>query len=115
MVFSALPNMASAVSAWMQSLSFSLVTKTIVDFVETETLITVLTKGVRVPLKPQELLIKPEGQRSWRWEHIFALTTLELNIDDIIIFDSRKYRVMSKSDYSEYGYIDYQICESFDV
>ena len=110
-----MPNMGMAVAAWMQPLSFVLVGKEIVDHVETETFVTKRTFGVRAPLKPQELAIKPEGQRAWHWEKIHAHPNLALSVDDIIVFGELRYRVMGKSDYAEYGYIEYEICEGYDV
>jgi len=113
MVYPNLPNMSNVIRAWMQPITFTVITKAIVDHQEVETESSVETTAVRVPLKPQELLVKPEGQRAWRWQHIFALTTLELNPDDVVVFDSIRYRVMAKQDFQEYGYIDYEICEDF--
>ena len=109
----ALPQMGSAVAAWMQPLEFVLVGKEVVDHLVTETYINKRSFGVRAPLKPQELALKPEGQRAWRWEQIHALPTLQLAVDDIIIFSDFRYRVMSKQNFSEYGYILYDICEAF--
>jgi hypothetical protein len=111
----AFPNLASAVAAWMQPLEFVLVGKEMVDHILTETYITKRTFGVRAPLKPQELALKPEGQRAWRWEKIHALPSLKLNVDDIIKFGELRYRVMGKADYSEYGYLEYEIAEGFDL
>jgi hypothetical protein len=110
----ALPQMGSAVSAWMQPLKFTLVGKQIVDHIETENYVEKNTFGFRAPLKPQELAIKPEGQRAWRWEHVIALPSCVLSVDDIIVFNDLRYRVMSKANYTEYGFLDYQICEEFD-
>jgi len=109
----ALPQMGQAVAAWMQPLEFTLVGKEIVDHLVVETYISKRSFGVRAPLRPQELALKPEGQRAWRWEQIHALPGLGLAIDDIVVFSDTRYRVMSKQNFSEYGYVLYDICEAF--
>jgi hypothetical protein len=66
---------------------------------------------MRQPIN-QTLEMKPEGQRSWIDEVIYAETSLELKVDDIIMFSCdgcEKYRVMEKTDWSAYGYVEYKI------
>ena len=113
MIKPALPNLESALGAWAQPLTFVEVVKELRDFKEVETYQARKTRGVRSPLRPQELALKPEGQRAWKWEKIHASPTLQLKIDAIIVFNDRRYRVMSKNDYAEYGYVEYDIVEDF--
>lgn len=109
-----LPNLSGALLNWFQRMTFTKVTKTVVDFqvVEQEDEYTAL--GVRLPMQPQQVVIKPEGQRSWRWEVVFATPDLILNPDEIIRFGSVKYRVMGKLDWKEYGYLEYHISQDFE-
>lgn len=108
------PNMAGAIKAWMQPLVFVEVCKSQDEqFLTVESYVPRKAFGIRVPLKPQELMFKPEGQRAWKWEQIFSTPSLVLGIDAIIEFEKRRYRVMSKTDYSQYGYVIYDICQDF--
>jgi len=67
-----------------------------------------------VPLNPQKLLSKPEGQRAWIWKMVHCDVSLELNLNDIVIdTDSQKYRVMAKSDYSQAGYYRYELAQDY--
>lgn len=111
--YSALPQMGEVLVSWFQNLTFDLITKTIVDYEVKETKTTVSTKGVRQPMSAQQLAIKPEGQRSWRWETLHCLPDIKLKIDDIVIFDGVEYRVMQKWNWPEYGYYEYHICEAY--
>lgn len=108
-----LPNMSETIKNWFQNLTFKKIVKSIVNYqaVETETIIS--TKGVRQPFSPQQLKVKPEGQRGWKWETLHCLTNVVLVPDEIVEFNSIRYRVIEKKDYSEYGYIEYEIVQDF--
>lgn len=110
---SALPQMGEVLLSWFQSMTFDLVTKTLEDYDLKETVQTIATKGVRQPFTSQQLSIKPEGQRAWRWETLHCLPDVKLNPDDIVIFNTVRYRVMQKLDYSEYGYLEYHIVQDY--
>jgi hypothetical protein len=72
-------------------------------------------KIVRIP-SGQELVIKPEGQRSWNKETIYTDNSLKLDVDDIIYFEStetERFRITNKIDYSLYGYMEYSILSDF--
>ena len=71
------------------------------------------TQGVCQPFSPEQLEVKPEGQRSWKWSTIHVLPGLNLNTNDRIIFDNVHYKVMQKLDYSRYGYLEYHIVKDF--
>ena len=94
-------------------MTFDLITKTITDYNLTETATTISTKGVRQPFSAQQLSIKPEGQRAWKWEILHCLPNVKLNPDDIVVFNGVRYRVMEKLDYSEYGYLEYHIIQDY--
>ena len=108
-----LPNMRDAILEWLRPITFSLVTKSITNFKVTETVTTINTQGVRQPMSPQQLELKPEGQRAWKWQTLHCLPNIQLLVDDIVVFDGIKYRVMQKLDWKEYGYLEYHICEAF--
>jgi hypothetical protein len=108
-----LPNMSSAVMAWMQSMRASIVRSVLQEFETQERLYPVDFRGVRVPFKAQQLDKKPEGQRAWRWEVLYATPELVLQPNDVIQFNCVRYRVDAKLDYSEYGYCEYHIVQDF--
>jgi len=110
-----LPNVSSAIAAWGQSLEFVVVSKSLEDYVVTEVLLPRKVKGARVPFKAQALAMKPIGERAWKWETIFASPSLTLKVGDEIIFGESqpRYRIMERRDWSEYGYVEYDICQGF--
>ena len=108
-----LPNMADGMSGLMQPLTFVRITKQNLDGLVQEIENKVCARGTRYPMKPQDVALKPEGQRIWRWETILAGSDLILRPDDIIRFDGRPYRVMDKHDWKEYGLVQYDITQDF--
>jgi hypothetical protein len=108
-----LPEMSGTLTNWFQPMSFVVITKETIDFEVREVQTFVSFMGVRQPMTSQQLQIKPEGQRTWKWETIHALPDLKLKTDDRIKWGNRFYRVMELSDWTEYGYIEYQIVEDF--
>lgn len=108
-----LPNMSEVVSSFTQPITFVLITKSTVDGYLQETTHEIETRGMIVPLSPQRISIKPEGQRAWKWDQLFCLTDVSMNIDDQIIYDNEKFRIMSKTDYSKYGFIEYEIVQDY--
>ena len=114
-----LHNMQGAMKDYFQTLTFTQVFKTVVNHEVMEDRVQNVFQGVKVPLRPQALAMKPEGQRAWRWFNIFAYPDLELKTDDVIELPDPaggaavQYRVMAKESWSEYGYVRYEIAEGF--
>ena len=102
------PNMIDAMSEWMELLTFKLSTKVVSNFQSTETLTTLKFRGVFYPSAPQQIMMKPEGERKWRWWTL--LTAYNLSISDIMIDNNNvKFRVQTKVDYSKAGYYQYEL------
>lgn len=112
--FNTLPDVSDVLPDWFQDMTFQVVTKDLEDYEVVENLTTITTQGVRQPMSAQRIAIKPEGQRAWKWETIHCLPDVKLNIDDIIIFDGVKYRVMNRWNWAEYGYLEYEICQAYE-
>lgn len=112
--FNTLPNVSEVLPDWFQKMTFDVVTKTIVNYEVVEVLTTISTEGVRQPMSAQSISIKPEGQRAWKWETLHCLPNVKLNIDDIVIFNGVKYRVMNQWNWDEYGYLEYEICQAYE-
>ena len=108
-----LPSMRDAMANWFQPLKFTQVIKSIVNYKNVETLKVKCFNGVIQPMKAQELMMRPDGQRAWIWKTVHAYPDLVLVPDDIIIIQGVKYRVMDKTDYTEYGYVVYNIVQNY--
>ena len=105
-----MPNMKTTLSGWESPLTLVKITQNVIegDVVQTETKIDFL--GVWQPLRDEQLQFKPEGLRSWPWFWIHAKAgTLNLQTQDKIIFQGKRYKVMNVKDYSLNGYIEYEV------
>lgn len=108
-----LPDVSGGLLNWFQTLTFTKIVKTVVDFEVSEARTTFSAQGVRQPMSAQKLSMKPEGQRAWKWETIHATPDLVLAVDEVISFGTTDYRIMERLDYSPYGYVEYHVVEDF--
>lgn len=71
-------DMAGAFWNLTDPIAFKIVTTAAVDFEAVETLQTQLVfDGFLQPMKPRELMVKPEGERRWKWLMLFTEQLLE--------------------------------------
>ena len=93
---SGLPDLSGAVECFLQDARVGLVTKKQVSGYTQETIDWICTRAVRQVMRPQELVVKPEGQRAWRWFKIHAVPECVFKVDDIIIMQGVRMRIMEK-------------------
>lgn len=106
------PDMSQEHGDWAEPAEFTVVTKSVVDHETSEALASAVTfEGIFYQLTAKEINFKPEGQRQWSWWHL--LTSQDLTLDDIIEKDGVNYRVWHKKDWSQAGYYEYEIAQSF--
>ena len=109
-----MPNMANTLNGWEVPLSLIKITQSINegDLQTTETKINFM--GVWQPLRTEQLMSKPEGQRSWEWVWIHAKSgELNLQTADKVIFNSKRYKVMGVKDYSLNGFVEYELVKDY--
>lgn len=110
-----MPNMCNTLTGWEIPLTLVKIKQSISqgDVIKTEQVINFL--GVWQPLRDEELQFKPENQRSWSWYWIHAKAgTLNLQTQDKIIFENKRYKVMAVKDYSLNGFIEYQVVRDYE-
>ena len=112
---SGMPQLDSTLTGWEVPLTL---VKVIQDIVEGDAVFTeqqINFMGCWQPLRDEELQFKPEGQRSWQWIWIHA-KSFELNLQtaDKVIFNNKRYKVMSVKDYSLNGFVEYQLIRDFE-
>lgn len=112
---SGMPQMRDTLTGWEEPLTL---VKVIQDIVEGDAVFTeqqINFMGCWQPLRDEELQFKPEGQRSWEWIWIHAKAgTLNLQTADKVIFNDKRYKVMSVKDYSLNGFVEYQLIRDFE-
>lgn len=108
-----LPQMGDALYSWFQNVTFTLITKTVVNYQLVETEAPLDFRGVVQPFSPKMLMMKPVGQRQWTWLMVHALPDLILKVDDRLVYQGTKFRVMERSDWKEYQYVEYHLAEDY--
>lgn len=109
-----LPNVLQGLLQWFQPLIFGQVLKAVVNFNVVETVTEITFFGMWMPYKPsQTLLMQKDGQREWVYFKLFALPSPGLSPDDILIQNSIQYRVLQKSDFTQYGYVEYLLIQDY--
>jgi hypothetical protein len=110
------PDVGGALLQWFRPMVFGIVTKhqgRSTGYRVLETKVSVNFKGVWQPFTDRQLLIKPEGERAWKWFMVHADPTLILENDSIITYQGVQYRVDSQRDYSLYGYVQYSLVDDY--
>lgn len=107
------PNVGGALRNWFQPMTFTVVTKTNVAFQLVESAVEISFQGVIQPLTGRRLEIKPEGQRAWNWSWLHADPSLSLDVDDVVTYLGVQTRIMSRKDYTIYGYVEYEIVQDW--
>lgn len=110
-----MPNMSDTLTSWLIPLTLEKVQQSVVDGYAVKTSTKIDFMGVFQPLKDEQLQFKAEGQRSWEWYWIHAQAgSLNLKTQDKIIFQDKRYKVMSVKDYSLNGFIEYQVIRDYE-
>ena len=105
------PNVAEALWGLTEPAQFKVATRVPVEYEASETMAPpVWFDGILQPLKSYRLLIKPEGERRWKWFQLWARQELALG-DTVEAYDGKTYKVMSKEDWSQGGYFSYELTE----
>lgn len=111
-----MPNMAGTLSGWQVPLQLIKRKQSVKDGDVSFEDETINFMGVWQPLRDEQLISKPEGQRSWEWIWIHAVAgTLNLNTADKVTFNNKRYKVMAIKDYSLNGFIEYQLVRDYDA
>lgn len=112
---SGMPQMSAAFSGWMKSFSLNIITQAVVDGFVTEVKRAVTYRGTVQPLSPEQIALKPDGQRSWEWLQIHVLTGGDnLKTNDRIDYNGKEFKVMSVKDYSLNNYVEYHVVADYE-
>jgi len=106
--------MSAAFSGWGIPITFSIITQTIVNGFVQDTATPKTVLGTWQPLDPEQIKLKPEGQRSWEWMdfHVEG-TTILFQTNDRLLKDGIKYKVMAVKDYRLNNYVEYHLIRDY--
>ncbi len=111
---SGMPQMGPAFQGWQKKITVVKITQTIVNGLTVDAEQTISFQGTIQPLSPKNLVLKPEGMRSWKWLQIHAFSgSLNLVDNDRIEYGGDRYKVMGLYDYSLNNFIEYHLVRDF--
>lgn len=111
-----LPNVSDVLPEWFQDISFEIVERYLPDNSadwEYKPVQTINTQGVVQPPSAKDLKIMPEGSWAWEWQTVHCLPNVQFNVNQFVKYDEIIYKVMSKKDWSKYGYVKYWLLEAY--
>ena len=107
------PDVSGALTDYFQQMVFEPLVKTVQGFQVVETPNPINFRGVIQPFTERQLMLRPEGQRAWTWFLLHSDPTLTLQVDDVVLWLGKQTRVMSRKDFSLYGFTEYRLCQDF--
>lgn len=107
------PDVSGSLQDYYQNMTFEPVGKVVNGFQVVETGDPINFRGTIQPFTERQLLLKPEGQRSWSWFLLHSDPVLSLQTDDVVNWNGTQTRVMSRKDYALYGFVEYDLCQDF--
>ena len=111
-----LPDVSEVMNGWEVSMTANYVTQAVVDGAVVDTEVNKPIKGIMQPLKPEEILLKDEGQRSFDWYQVHVRDDVygELFTTQILIINSVPYKIKAKKDWTLDGYREYHVIRDFE-
>ena len=110
---SALPTVYTTVLGWFRPLSMGRITSKIIGGEVVNRIDEIRCAGAIQPFDSRKLRIKPEGQRSWDWNMLHVTPDVRLENGEYFGLKGRFYRIMSNEDWTAYGYITYEVLQSY--
>ena len=108
-----IPQMLDALFGFEETVDLQIIQKTITDHEVVESFkpkVPLYFQGVLLALHPRYLLVKPEGERQWKWWTLYSETYLDTDwvVKDM---DGRELRVMARSNWEKSGFYQYELTE----
>ena len=111
-----LPDVSEVMDGWEVNIVANYVDQVLIDGIPTDTAVLKNIKGIAQPLKPEEVALKDEGQRSWNWVQVHVREAIygELQTTNILIINSVPHKIMAKKDWTLDGYREYHAIRDFE-
>ena len=110
-----LPQMGEVIKSWMLPMFLFVVTKVQKGYETVESFEQFDFKGTWQAMSARQIMMKPEGQRNWPWKTCHSTTSLPSKLDDVIMKNDVKFRILGVYEWPEYGYFEYHLVEDWIV
>ena len=107
-----LPDVGIALLALLQTVKILLITQQLIGGYNKEIIETIYAKAVIIP-NDQPLKMAKEGDREWDSSTVYCTPEFSPSNNDVFILLKKRYRVVNKSDFSQYGYMKLSVTEDY--
>lgn len=115
MINGMLPDVSDTLTGWEVSIFAIVVKQEMIDGEIFENKIKKVFKGVMQPLKAEEVALKPDGQREWKWYQVHVKKYYPiLRAEQKIEIMGKTYKIMAVKDYNLYGYVEYHVVKDYE-
>ena len=113
---SGMPQMNAAFSGWTIAIKLVKIVQTVVEGFVRDIENSISVMGAWQPLSPEEIALKPDGQRSWEWInlHIHG-NTIYFETNDRIKRNDIPYKVMAIKDWRLSNYTEYHLVRDYET
>lgn len=110
-----MPQMHAAFAGWTIPITLTKIEQQVSSGFALNIKTDVAVMGTWQPLSPEQIALKPDGQRSWEWIdlHIEGKNVL-FQTNDRIIKDDLTYKVMALRDYTLNNFCEYHLIRDYE-
>lgn len=114
-ISNSMPKVDDVLTGWMIDFVANFTKQVRIDgeFVETSKFVKM--QGVLQPLSAEDISLKPEGQRNWKWYQLHVpIKYQQLPVGKIVKLDNINYKIMAAKDYKLNGYTEYHCIKDYE-
>lgn len=110
-----MPQISAAFANWTIPIYLKVITQSIVNGFVVNSERSVNVRGVWQPLTPEQIMLKPEGQRSWEWVdfHVEGKSVV-FATNDRVLKDGLLYKIMALNNYSFSNFTEYHLIRDYE-
>jgi hypothetical protein len=109
-----MPEVSAGVTRFLSPLIIEKLQVNVVSGFAQKIPIAIKTLGAIQPLTARELVVKPEGERSWSWYRLHTSVNVDLKTNDRVRIRNTVYKIMAKWDWSRSGYLEFHCILDFE-
>lgn len=110
-----MPQVDDVLEGWMVSFIANFMQQVRIDgeFIERSTFVKM--EGVLQPLKTEDINLKPEGQRNWKWYQLHVpIKYRQIPVGKVVVIGDTDYKIMASKDYTLNSYVEYHIIKDYE-
>jgi hypothetical protein len=108
------PSMRDTITGWSETITLVRLLKKIVNHENVNERTEFTCQGMIQPFSKRDLLIKPEGQRAWKWWMLHISSSIETPPGAEFEIAGVTYKVMGELPYFRNGFYEYELVQGYE-